>query len=169
MRVFAQDESRLGLHQDVRRRLTACGTKPVQMMQTRYEYFWLYAAVEPATGESLVLEMPGLDAKCFQAFLDEFAATYPNTLNVMVLDGAGAHISAALRIPENVLPVRLPPCCPELNPVERLWQDLKHRMGSALHESLPAQKACAARILRDYSLADLASLCAFTSVFAPAF
>lgn len=169
MRVFAQDESRLGLHQDARRRLTACGTKPIQAMRTRYEYFWLYAAVEPATGESLVLEMPGLDAHCFQAFLDEFAAAYADTLNVLVLDGAGAHISGALTIPENVLPVQLPPYCPELNPVERLWQDLKHRMGWALHESLAAQKACAARILRDYSLADLASLCAFTSVFAPAF
>ena len=169
MRLFAQDESRLGLHQEARRRLTAYGTKPVQMMQTRYEYFWLYAAVEPATGESLVLEMPGLDAHCFQAFLNEFSATYPDTLNVLVLDGAGAHISGALTIPENVLPVLLPPYCPELNPVERLWQDLKHRMGSALQESLAAQKACAARIFRDYSLADLASLCAFTSTFAPAF
>lgn len=68
-----------------------------------------------------------------------------------------------------MLPVRLPPCCPELNPVERLWQDLKHRMGSALHENLAAQKACAAQILCDYSLADLASLCAFASVFAPTF
>ena len=169
MRVFAQDESRLGLHQNARRRLTACGTKPVQMMQTRYEYFWLYAAVEPSSGESLVLEMPGLDAHCFQAFLDEFAATYAETLNVLVLDGAGAHISGALSMPENVLLVRLPPYCPELNPVERLWQDLKQRMGWALHESLAAQKACAARILRDYSRAHLASLCAFTSVFAPAF
>jgi hypothetical protein len=169
VRVFAQDESRLGLHQDARRRLTSRGTKPVQVMRTRYEYFWLYAAVEPATGESLLLEMPALDAHCFQAFLNEFAAAYPDTLNVLVLDGAGAHIKGSLRIPENVLLVRLPPYCPELNPVERLWQDLKHRMGRTLHESLAAQKACAAQILCDYSLADLASLCAFTSVFAPAF
>jgi len=169
VRVFAQDESRLGLHQNARRRLTACGTKPVQAMWTRYEYFWLYAAVEPSTGESLVLEMPGLDAHCFQAFLNEFAATYPDTLNVLVLDGAGAHIKGDLTIPENVVPVRLPPYCPELNPVERLWEDLKHRMGSALHESLAAQKDCAAQVLRDYSLADLASLCAFASVFAPTF
>jgi len=169
VRVFAQDESRLGLHQDVRRRLTARGTKPVQAMWTRYEYFWLYAAVEPATGESLVLEMPALDAHGFQAFLDEFAATYPDTLNVLVLDGAGAHIRGTLQIPQNVLPVFLPPYCPELNPVERLWQDLKKRMGRALHESLAAQKAHVAQLLCDYSVADLASLCSFASIFAPPF
>lgn len=166
MRLFAQDESRLGLHEDVRRRLTACGTKPVQAMLPRYEYFWLYAAVEPATGEALFLEMPALDAHCFQAFLDEFAAAYPHSLNVLVLDGAGAHTAAALKVPENVLPVFLPPYSPELNPVERLWQDLRRRMGSALHDSLAAQKARAAQLLCDYPTAELASLCAFASTFA---
>ncbi|HEX8432527.1 MAG TPA: IS630 family transposase [Longimicrobium sp.] len=169
VRLFVQDESRLGLHEDVRRRLTARGTKPVQSMLPRYEYFWLYAAVEPATGESLVLEMPALDAHCFQAFLDEFAATYPETLNVLVLDGAGAHTAGKLKVPENVLPVFLPPYSPELNPVERLWQDLKKRMGSALHDTLAAQKARAAQLLCEYTQPQLASLCSFASVFAPAF
>lgn len=138
-------------------------------MLPRYDYFWLYAAVEPATGESLVLEMPALDAHCFQAFLDEFAASYPDTLNVLVLDGAGAHVSGALQMPQNVLPVFLPPYSPELNPVERLWQDLKKRMGRTLHENLAAQKARVAELLCGYSFTDLASLCAFASVFAPRF
>jgi transposase len=153
----------------VRRRLTARGNKPVQAMLPRYEYFWLYAAVEPSTGESFVLEMPALDAHCFQAFLDEFAAAYPDTLNLLVLDGAGAHTSAALQVPENVLPVFLPPYCPELNPVERLWQDLKRRMGRALHASLAAQKARATELLCAYTAADLSTLCAFPSIFAPGF
>lgn len=135
-------------------------------MLPRYEYFWLYAAVEPATGEALLLEMPALDALCFQAFLDEFSTAYSDSLNVLVLDGAGAHTAAALKVPENVILLFLPPYSPELNPVERLWQDLKQKMGSALHHSLGAQKARAAQILCDYSAQDLASLCAFASVFA---
>lgn len=84
-----------------------------------------------------------------------------------VIDGAGAHTSGALSIPENVLLVPLPPYCPELNPIERRRLVLKHRMGRALQANLAAQKACAARILCDYSLAALASLCAFASAFAP--
>lgn len=168
VRVFAQDESRLGLHETARRRLTARGVKPIQKMLPRYEYFWLYAAVEPGTGDAFFLEMPSLDAHCFQAFLDEFSAEYPRSLNVLVLDGAGAHIAAALDMPENILPVFLPPYSPELNPVERLWRDLKERMGSALHENLAAQKARASEILCRYSIPELASLCAFASVFAHA-
>jgi hypothetical protein len=149
--------------------MTARGTKPVQAMLPRYEYFWLYAAVEPATSESQVLEMLAVDAHCFQAFLDEFAARYPDTLNVLMLDGAGAHTAAKLKVPKNVLPVFLAPYSPELDPVERLWQDLKKRMGSALHDSLAAQKAHAAQILCEYTTPQLASHCSFASIYAPAF
>jgi hypothetical protein len=59
-------------------------------MLPRYEYLWFYGAVEPATGESFFLELPALDTKCFQAFLNEFSRAYPDTLNLLVLDGASS-------------------------------------------------------------------------------
>ena len=46
---------------------------------------------------------------------------------LVVLDGAGWHRSKALEIPDNVSLLRLPPCSPELNPVETLFSVLKHR------------------------------------------
>jgi transposase len=45
-----------------------------------------------------------------------------------VLDNAPAHVAKALVIPANVVLIYLPPYCPELNPIERLWQDLKGRL-----------------------------------------
>jgi hypothetical protein len=33
---------------------------------------WLYAAVEPTTGEAFVLFLPRTDSPCLQAFLDAF-------------------------------------------------------------------------------------------------
>jgi hypothetical protein len=39
--------------------------KPVQIVEPRYEYYWLYAAVEPTTGEAFWWEFPRLDADCF--------------------------------------------------------------------------------------------------------
>lgn len=162
VRLFAQDESRLGLHEgQTRRRLTAPGVKPLQSVLPRYEYFWLYGAVEPATGESFFLEMPALDTPCFQAFLDEFARSYPESLNLLLLDGAPAHIAGRLVVPENVLLVRLPPYSPELNPVERLWQDLRERLGSELPASLEALKQKAAQHIRAYTTGLLTSLCGY--------
>ena len=46
---------------------------------------------------------------------------------LVVLDGAGGHRSRELEIPDNVSLLRLPPCNPELNPVEALLSVLKHR------------------------------------------
>ncbi len=161
MRLFAQDESRLGLHESVRRRLTARGVKPLQRLFPRYEYFWLYAAVEPTTGDSLELEMPALDLACVQAFLDEFSGRFPESLNLLVWDGAPAHIAHRLVIPSNVLLVQLPAYSPELNPVERLWEDLRYRLGSELPRSLSALKERAAELIRAYSPERLTSLCGY--------
>lgn len=47
---------------------------------------------------------------------------------ILVLDGAGWHKSKELQVPENVEIVYLPPYCPELNPVERLWLYIKQNI-----------------------------------------
>ena len=129
VRLFVQDEARFGLHESITRRcITAPGVKPHQLVLPRYKYFWLFGATEPATGESFFLEMPALDSDCFQVFIDEFARTNRESMNVLVIDGAPAHIAGSLILPDNVVLFRLPPYCPELNPAERVWQDLRKRL-----------------------------------------
>jgi transposase len=44
---------------------------------------------------------------------------------VLVLDQAGWHVAKALRVPDNLTLLPLPPYSPELNPIERLWAYLK--------------------------------------------
>ncbi len=41
---------------------------------------------------------------------------------VLLLDGAGWHTSAHLRVPEHLHLLVLPPYSPELQPCEHLWQ-----------------------------------------------
>ncbi len=45
---------------------------------------------------------------------------------VVILDQAGWHGAQALRIPDNLSLLPLPPYSPELNPIENVWQFLKH-------------------------------------------
>ena len=94
---------------------------PRQPFEPLYEYYWLYGAVEPATGEAHFWEMPALNAVCFSVYLRELSRAYPDTLNVVALDNAPAHVAGTVRVPENVVLLPLPPYSPELNPVERLW------------------------------------------------
>jgi hypothetical protein len=49
----------------------------------------------------------------------------PGAHAVLMLDQAGCHISGALTIPANITLLPLPPKCPELNPVENLWQFMR--------------------------------------------
>lgn len=162
VRLFAQDEARLGLHEGgTRRCLSAFGVKPLQAVLPRYLNYWLYGAVEPLTGESFFLEMPALDADCFQVYIYELSRCYPGSLNVLISDGAPAHIARALEIPDNIIIVRLPPYSPELNPIERLWQDLRKWIGSGLLPSLDALKERVAQILRDYTPETLTSITGF--------
>ncbi|HLM69185.1 MAG TPA: IS630 family transposase [Longimicrobium sp.] len=152
MRLFVQDEARFGLHEgSTRRFITAPGVKPHQLVLPRYEYFWLFGAAEPATGESFFLEMPALDSACFQVFIDEFARANRESMNVLVVDGAPAHIAHSLVIPDNVVLFRLPPYCPELNPIERVWQDLRKRLLIGLPAGLKALRDDVTRIVCEYT------------------
>jgi hypothetical protein len=102
--------------------VTGYGVKPVQVVEPLYAYYWLYAAVEPTTGEAFWWELPRLDAACFTVFLRQFSQQYAESLNVVLLDQAPAHVAQRVLIPENVVLVLLPAYSPELNPVERLWE-----------------------------------------------
>jgi hypothetical protein len=96
LRLFALDESRFGLLPLKRRRLTRRGVKPLMRFRWRFEYCYLYGAVEPKTGSHFLLEMPSLNSLCFQVFLDEFAAAYRESLNVVVLEASGPSIKRSI-------------------------------------------------------------------------
>ena len=161
VRVFCQDESRLGLHLPVHRRLTGYGVKPMQVVEPLYESYWLYAAVEPTTGEAFWWELPSLDTECFDIFLHKFGQYYAASLNLVLLDQAPAHVAQRVQWPENVVRVWLPAYSPELNPVERLWEDLKGRIDvvdARVRASLSALQEHVAGIVRRYTAETTASL-----------
>jgi transposase len=159
--VFAQDESRVGLLPIVRRRITACGVQPIATVTHTFDYFYLYGAVEPTTGASFFLELPGLNTALFQLWLDHFAQAFPDSFNLLVLDNGAFHKAHALQWPANVAPVFLPPYSPELNPIERLWRDLKDRLADRMAKTLDDLSEAVGTIIQGYSQATLQSLTSF--------
>ena len=109
MKVFAQDETRLGLQPILRRRITACGVPQVATVWPRFDNFYLFGAVAPTTGDSFFLELPLLNSAMFQLWLDDFAQTFPASFNLLVLDNGAFHTAKALRWPPNVAAVPFPP------------------------------------------------------------
>jgi len=52
-------------------------------------------------------------------------AIEPGAHAVLLVDQAGWHLSYRLVTPPNITIVPLPPKCPELNPVENVWQYMR--------------------------------------------
>jgi transposase len=160
--VFSQDESRVGLLTIRRRRLTARGVQPVGRVQHVFQWLYVYGAVEPTTGDRFFLELPYLNADNFQIFINLFAQTFPESLNLLLLDNSGAHTARRLTLPENVRLVFLPPYCPELNPLERVWRDLKDALAWLHFPTLDVQQDYIAHLLRGYEAATLQALTGYT-------
>ena len=151
IRVFSQDETRYGLLPVSRRRITRRGIKPVAEINLCYESVYLYGAVEPLTGERFFLEFSHLTSDCFQCFLEKFSEVFSESLNLLVLDNGRFHQAKSLKIPENVVLLFLPPYSPELNPIERLWQDIKAKLFTQTYQTLETMQAKVTEILQDYS------------------
>jgi len=90
-----------------------------------FKNFYLYSAVMPENGKNFTLLMPSVNSNCLNVFLAELSEEIKEDF-ILIMDGAGWHKSKDLIVPKNIQIVLLPPYCPELNPVERLWKYIKN-------------------------------------------
>jgi hypothetical protein len=132
LRVMFQDEARFGRISDTRRCWCPRPIRPLSLAMVTQEYTYAYAAVSVTDGALDTLIMPHVNSVCMQIFLDEISSRHPEDRIVMILDGAGWHKAATLKIPENIRLGSLPPYSPELNPVEHLWDELREKAFSNL-------------------------------------
>ena len=104
------------------------GRRPPGRCDQRFEWAYLFAAVEPATGAEVALVLPEATTVTMNLFLAEFGRRAPEGVHaVLILDRAGWHGAGALEVPANVTLAHLPPYSPQLNPVERVWLYLRER------------------------------------------
>ena len=158
IRLFCQDESRLGLLPIHRRKITLPGIKPVSKVQYDFDYYYLYGAADPRNGDTFFLELPYLNTECFQIYLDELSKAYNDSFNILLLDRGAFHRSGSLKVPSNVALIFIPPYSPELNPIERLWEDIKAEIANELYSDIKALKKRVASVLNGYSKAEIQSL-----------
>jgi len=120
------DEARFGQQGTITKVWARTGSRPTAVRQTKYDWCYLYAAVEPASGASAALIAPNADSGTMNQFLRILdAERKPDEHIVLIMDGAGWHKSKALHLPDGITALLLPPYSPELNPVENLWHYLR--------------------------------------------
>jgi hypothetical protein len=126
--VWFQDEARIGQKGRVCHRWYTRGERPPGLADNRFTFAYLFGAMRAGT--------------------DEFAKTLaPDEHAAMFLDQAGWHGAKALKVPDNVTLMPIPPYSPQLNPAERVWEYMKERyLSLRLHADYEAiaDAACAA-------------------------
>ncbi len=102
------------------------GTRPRQPKDQRYGSCYIFGAVCPARDAGCALVMPYANTQAMQYHLDEISKNVtPGVHGVVLMDGAGWHKAHALKLPDNLSTVLIPPYSPELNPAENIWQFLR--------------------------------------------
>lgn len=70
--------------------------------------------------------MPEVNVAAMNKHLAEISRNVSvGAIALLILDGAGWHSSPRLKIPGNIVLLRLPPYAPELNPAENIWEYLR--------------------------------------------
>ncbi len=123
--LFFLDESRFGTHSKVGHGWFEKGKRTGVKVKLGFQNFYLYRAVNPILGDSFTLLLPQVNTVCMNVFLEEMSKEIGESEAVIVMDNAGWHRSKDLIVPQNMTIKYLPPYCPELNPVERLWLYIK--------------------------------------------
>lgn len=144
------DEGRFGLKVWFRRRWCPFRARPPWIVADRYAWRWLYAAVEPSSGQSFFLLLPRVDTSCLQVFLDAFGQQIAGERVGLVWDGSGAHQSTKLRWPEGLVPLALPPYSPELNPAERIFAHLRAKLANRIFADLSELEDAVSRNLQGF-------------------
>ena len=142
VRLWVADEHRYGLIPVVRKCWTLCGVRPTAPYQTKYEWGYLYSALE-VDGENAAefLCLPEVNLTMSRLFLERLVARDPNAEHIVIWDQAGFHPRTGdPLVPAHVHLLPLPPYSPELNPVEAIGDVIKDRLGNRLWDTLEAME-----------------------------
>jgi hypothetical protein len=136
------DELRLGLHGRTRRVLAPRGVKVVQRVQVEYRWRYLLLAVAPLTGE---LRWAWIE-RMRQEHLRPVLVAWE--LACVVWDGAPSHKGKQLAA-LGTTRVALPAYSPELNPAERVFEEIRARVEGVVYDALDAKQAVAETYLTE--------------------
>ena len=120
-----QDEAGFGRINKPKYCWCGAGIRPLVPCHHIREYRYAYGAVEPMTGEGFFLILPYCNTECMNVFLEEMSKQYLEDDILMVCDGAAWHKSNAMKVPENITLLNIPPYTPEMNPIEQIWRELR--------------------------------------------
>lgn len=150
---YFTDEMRYGTRTDCKRRWTVQGDRPRCPVKLGYDWGYLYVALCPFTGDVFAMLFSHLDKDCFGTFLKGLQQHLQDRgigkPALLVGDGATAHTSQAWEEHPAFHWQKQPTACPELNPVERFFRELR-RHTARLFQTLEEIESKLCQLVQEY-------------------
>lgn len=151
--MYYEDEMRAGTRTECKRRWTSKGHRPVCKVKLGYEFCYLYTAIAPQSGHLLALILPEMTKECFELFMDFFkeqtTKLYQDNPVLLLADKAGSHQQAVVT-KRGIGWEPLPTACPELNPVERFFEELRKELSNDVFETIEQVEERLSETLKKY-------------------
>jgi hypothetical protein len=91
IRIWAEDEARIGLHTIRKRAWVRKGSQPEAPSHQKYEWLYVYAFVEPSSGATCTLILPSVSNSIMTIAVDEFMKEVDpdeNDIHIFLIDQA---------------------------------------------------------------------------------
>ena len=151
VKIWVADEARFGLHTQSRRCWALRGHRVVLAQEQRYEWEYVYGAVEVVEGLAEFQFLPAVSLELSCGFLQQLADSDAKAEHVVIWDQAGFHPrTGAAALPARIHLLPLPPYSPELNPVEGLWDQTQDLTCNQHFASLDELEETLTRALRPF-------------------
>lgn len=149
--LLFEDEARFGRISTVRTCWAPPGIRPRVGHQQVRTYRDAVLAVSPLDGRiSALVVAGGVDHHVMNSFLTVTKARFSQRYCILFLDGAGAHISQDLVVPQDMHLELLPAYSPELNPVEPMWDYVReHYFANRVFQTIERVGTRLCEALRD--------------------
>jgi transposase len=137
--------------------------RPLIPYGMKYEFGYMYIGIDIETWELESLLLPDADSLTTKVFIDYLREEYRDKEVIIIWDGAGFHRSCEVKEIEGVRFVRLPAYSPELNPVERLIEELRKSIANKVFNNLEEVEEALIEALKEYmdNRNKVESLCGF--------
>ena len=143
---------RYGLMSNFRRSWSRIGTRSILPQKQGYENSYLFTAIQPTTGENFsLLSFDEMSTNTELIFLTELKKLHPDKQVYVVMDNAPCHKPKVLHILEGLSIIYLPPYSPELNPVERYFEEMRRATANQIFTTLEELETRLTTVINSWS------------------
>lgn len=145
-----------------RRSWSKVGVRSILPQKQAFTNSYLFTAISPLTGDSFhLLGLGEMSTETEHIFLTELKNKHPHEHVVVVIDNAPCHKPRVLHNIEGLTIIYLPPYSPELNPVERFFEEIRRATANTLFTTLEDIEARISNAINYWTEERMQQLCCY--------